>query len=80
MVMRVELLHRLVGAAQGGGVYFIERHVAVGGKKLRGLAPAGVVQARIDAAALHNAAHVEIGLAVAQQENGPGPHVACSFA
>ena len=47
-----------------------------GHEQLRGLAPAGVVEARIDATALHDALHVEIGLAVAEQKDGSGRHVA----
>ena len=73
-------LHRFLAAAQGRGIDFGKRDVAVGGKKLRRLPPPGVVEAGIDAAALHNALRVEVGLAVAEQVNGLDGHGRGTFA
>ena len=59
--------HRFDGALQHGGVHAVEPDVPEGPKKRRRLRVTGGVERRIDAGALHDAAQVEVGLAVADE-------------
>ncbi len=62
-------MHRLLRALEPGGIHAGKGQVLISLPKSLGLPAAALVEVGVDAATLHDALHVEIGLAVAEEVN-----------